>query len=394
MAKKTSTVKEYLDSVITAVLPPSAIKDYKLNRIGLHSVSTRDTLPLKAEESKFSMGHEKSAPDRYLLKKLGVDNTYSPTYLKSFNDPSNYTKLTKIIANSALQLYPNPLNAYGMVFENGSSAQIGVATIDLNHLKNQETEQHVETIRLDRLLASLGLPKEINSFMDFQKLVENQDFVNAVSPKGIVQIGLDSIFIPNAIGETDANSRNIILLKSDNGQKYDSAVRIDADSNEYVDKICQRGYVELGGVPKGIYSANEPINEFLTNISLKGSEVDWDLFLGFTYLAKEATSRTRVDEAVTKAFRINSGKLESDASTSLTSQSPLFANYNEHAFYGFSSAVIDRADVFFDDVLDAVGGRSLNAIPPFAEHISKYPNIVVESQINPTKLSQEDQFIQ
>lgn len=393
MANKTSTFKEYFDSVITAVLPPSAIKDYKLNRIGLHGLSSRDVVSLKAEENKFGLGHEKSSPDRYLLKRLDKDGAYSPTYLKGFSDPSTYSKLTKIIVNSALQLYPNPLNTYGMILEQGSSGQIGVATIDLNHLKNQETGNHVESDRLDSVLAKLGLPREINCFMDFQKLLENEAFVNAFTPRAIVQLGLESIFIPNAIGETDANSRNVILLKGDNGEKYDALVRIDADANVYVDEVCERGMIEFDGVPKGIYSANEPRDTFLKNISLKGNDVDWDLFMGFTYLAKEATSRTRVDNAITKAYMMNSGKLSSVEASPFMRPSPFADKFNMNAFYDFSEAIIKRAEGFSNEVLDAIGGRSLSEIPPFAEHISKYPNIVVESQTNPIPLVQEDQFI-
>lgn len=396
MANKTSTPREYLDSVVTDILPPAALKDYKLNRIGLHIVNPKDVVTLRSEDVKSPgiAGHEKSAPDRYLVRRYDKNGVFSPTYLKAFRDTSVYSQLAKIIVNSALQLYPNPLNSYGFVQETGSSAQIGVATIDLNHLKNEETNQHVESCRLDRVLASLGLPTEINCFVDFQKLVENETFVKMFSPNAIVQIGLASIFIPNAIGETDVNLRNIILLKSNNGKQYDAAVRIDADANVYLSKVIDGGKVDIDAVPKGIFSANEPMDVYLKNISSKDVGIDWDMFTGFVHLAKELTSRTRIDNAVNKAFLDNSGKLSKDAASSFLRPSPMAASYNSEAFFDFSEETIQRAASFSDNVIDAIGGRGLQTIPPFAEHISKYPNIVVEKSNSPVSLVQEDQILE
>ena len=374
MANYTSSVKQYMNKVMANVLPKSDIERYDLNKIGLYYVKPTDYIKLPDElaDSRHMYRHEKCTPTRYLLKSHTKEDAYSPIYFRFFNDGPMLSGLGKIIANNALQFYSTPLNTYGMITESASSSSIGVATIDLNHLQNPNTGKGVESTRLDHLLSSLGLPFEINSFKDFQNLLEQDAVLENFTPRALVQLGLSTIFIPNAIGETDANSRNVILLK-DKDDKWDTVVRIDAEANTYLNDL-ERSRSGNKAVPKGIYSANENQDEFLKTIQSKDVGIDWDLFTGFTLLAKEATSRTSIDNAITKAYMINSQKL--DTSSPFFRQTPLTHAYGAEAFYDFSEKTIDRASRFTDNVLTALGNVHTSTLP-FAEPNSKYPELYI-----------------
>ena len=376
MAKAPSSVKDYLRIVMKDILPPSAIQQYDLNRIGLHFVPKDHLIRIKDElpDSKSIYAHEKCTPDRFLLQNLNKEGVFNPIYFRYYNDSSMISALGKIIVNSALQIYPTPLNTYGMIRESVSSHSIGIATIDLNHLVNSETKEDVKSTRLDILLHQLGLPHEINSFMDFQNLLQNEGFVKSLTPRAIVQLGLSSIFIPNAIGETDPNSRNVILLRCGEEEPFDTVVRIDAEANTYLND-ADRTRSGNKAVPKGIFTANENLDEFLMHISSKDPRIDWDLFMGFSLLTQHFTSRSHVDSAITKSYFLNPGKT-SDPYADFH-PSPYKSHYNDEEFYKFAEATISRAERFNDKVLDACGGLVLHADLPFAESNSAYPDIVL-----------------
>ena len=80
MANSTSNIKDYLETVMTDILPASAIQSYKLNKIGLYSVPNKNTIKIKDElpHSNGIYAHEKCTPDRYLLQNLRKENTYNP----------------------------------------------------------------------------------------------------------------------------------------------------------------------------------------------------------------------------------------------------------------------------------------------------------------------------
>ncbi|MBQ9791788.1 MAG: hypothetical protein IJW28_04290 [Clostridia bacterium] len=363
----TGDMKQYLKQIITDCLPPSEIEKYELNRIGLYSVNNKNVREWRPElaDSSHLYGHEKCTPKRYGIQTSHDPNVFMPIYFRHYDGTVNGS-LDKIIANTALNFYPTPLQAYGAINEDMPSSKIGVATIDLNHLKEAETNEGVESIRLDFLLHSLGEHHEIESYMDFQKLLENGNLEKVLTPRAIVQLGLSSIFIPNAIGETDANSRNIILLKDKESGKYDIVVRIDAEANTYLnDRMNERSGKKK--LPKGIFMPNEELDDYLKTIKSRDVRVDWEMFCGFTLLAREATSRTNIDNAVTKSYMKNSGKLMQDP---FMRPSPYALSYDSDSFYAFSSATIDRSKRYFDRTMEALG--SVRAIPPFAEGSKKY----------------------
>ncbi len=370
----TSNVKQYINQINTDILPPSELEKYRLNRIGLYSISEPDITMFKVElgDSSHLYPHEKCTPDRVGIRDRGNKDKFYPTYFRYFNDAAT-SSLGKILVNSALNIYPTPLQSYGMILEGSYVNRLGTATIDLNHLQDAETNEKIDSIRLDFLLHSLGLPYEIDSFYAFQKMIESGKLSDKLTPRAIVQLGLSSIFIPNAIGETDANSRNVILLKDKTSDKYDIVVRIDAEANTYLNEQ-NRQRSGKKRVPKGIYSANEEQEEFLKTIKSKDISIDWELFYGFNILAKELCSRTRIDNAITRAYMKNSGKL---VLSEFDRPSPYASAYNADAFFEFSSETIDRANRFFNNIFGVMGMGGKDHLP-FAEPSRKYNGICVD----------------
>ena len=371
----TTDIKSYMGQIMTDVLPSSSIEQLSLNRIGLHSLNYRNAKEWNTElrDSSALYPHEKCTPKRLGVRQSEESDEYSPLYFRYYQD-SMLGALGKIIVNSALEIYPTPVHPYGTIYEGVAATKLGVSTIDLNHLIDSETGEPVENIRLDFLLHSLGLPHEINSFYDFQKMLESGKLADRLTPRAIVQLGLSSIFIPNAIGEVDANSRNVILFKDPVTNKYDIVARIDAEANTYLnDAFRQRSGKKV--VPKGIFSANEEQDEFLQTIRHRDLRVDWDLFTGFTSIAKKLCSRSNIDNAITKAYMKNSGKLVTNIWEPV---SPYLSFYNSDAFFDFSESTITRAGRFFDNVDNAIGYAK--RIPPFAEATSKYGNISITDQ--------------
>ncbi len=366
----TTDIKSYMGQIMTDILPSSPIEHFSVNRIGLHTLNSRNAREWNTElrDSSALYAHEKCTPKRLGIRDSEESEEFSPLYLRYFHD-SMLGALGKIIVNSALEIYPTPVHPYGTIYEGVASNKIGVSTIDLNHLKDSETGEHVENIRLDFLLHSLGLPHEINSFYSFQKMIESGKLSDVMTPRAIVQLGLSSIFIPNAIGELDANSRNIILFKDEETGKYDIVARIDAEANTYLnDAFRQRSGKKV--VPKGIFSANEEQDDFLQTISHRDYRVDWDLFAGFTSIAKNICTRTNIDNAVSRAYMKNSGQLVNNIWVPV---SPYVSSYNSDAFFDFSESTILRAQRFFCNVDNAIGYAK--RIPPFAEQSKKYEKV-------------------
>lgn len=363
----TGDMKQYLRQIINDCLPSSTIEQYNLNRIGLYSINRTNVIQLKPElpDSRAIHGYEKCVPSRLATRVAPGLDEYVPIYFRGFDGTVN-SALDKIIVNAALRFYPTPLTPYGAMNEDMPMSRIGVATVDLNNLKDTETNEDVESIRLDILLHSLGEYHEIESFMDFQTLLEHGNLSKVLTPRAIVQLGLSSIFIPNAIGETDANSRNIILIKDPKTGLYDTVVRIDAEANTYLnDKMNERSGKKK--LPKGIFGANEELDDYLMTIKSKDVRVDWELFCGFALLAREATTRSNIDDAITQVYRKNSAKVMQDP---FMEPSPYAMSYDGSAFYEFSDVVINRSKRFFDKTFDALG--MVRSIPPFAEESKKY----------------------
>lgn len=380
----TADIKSYMGQIMTDILPSSSIEHFSLNRIGLHALNYRNAREWNTElrDSSALYAHEKCTPKRLGIRDSEESEEFSPLYLRYFHD-SMLGALGKIIVNSALEIYPTPVHPYGTIYEGVASNKIGVSTIDLNHLQDSETGAHVENIRLDFLLHSLGLPHEINSFYSFQKMIESGKLSDVMTPRAIVQLGLSSIFIPNAIGELDANSRNIILFKDKETGKYDIVARIDAEANTYLnDAFRQRSGKKI--VPKGIFSADEEQDNFLQTISHRDIRIDWDLFAGFTSIAKNICTRTNIDNAIARAYMKNSGKLVTNVWEPV---SPYVSSYNSDAFFDFSENTILRAQRFFCNVDNAIGFAK--RIPPFAETNKKYGDISAVSETKIKRYIQE-----
>lgn len=367
----TSDIKSYLKEIITDILPSSPIEKIEQNNIGLYKLAPTNISEwrLDGKHQKSIYRHEKSAP-----KTMGITpdgEKYYSVYFKRY-DTSMLQAISRIIVNSALEMYPTPMHSYGTIIDHPSSVLVGSTLIDLNHLKNPETENKVDSIRLDYLLHSLKLNTEIDSFYSYQKMLESGKLEKILTPRAIVQLGLSSIFIPNAIGETDANSRNVILLKDKSQNKYDIVCRIDADENEYIHSMYRFGDNKKI-VPKGIYLPNEDEDSFLKTISHKNIGIDWELFSSFIYLTDNLCSRSKIDSAVYTAFRKNS-----ISGYHVTNYRDFYqSHYNSEAFFDFSEATINRVKDFSNRIHNALS-KATN-IPPFAEANSKYNNITIDN---------------
>ncbi len=377
MAKEKSLVQQYLEKInCEKTLPKAAIESYDLNRTGLYSVKPADYLKLPDRVGGKSKlyGYEKCVPNRRALKNELIPEVYNPTYFRDF--PGGVLQAQdKIVANFALQLYSTPLSSYGYIDET-TPAVLGSATNDLECLFNPVSKNLVQSKRLDYALNELGCHYEINSFKDYQDLLQNPAIVKNFSAKCLMQLGID-IVIALAIGETDPNSRNHILLKNEKGQ-WDMVVRIDAEANTFInDMDNSRSGNKV--VPKGIYTANETRDEFLKNISDKGQDIDWNLFKNLVLAGKEMLRRTNVDNKLTAAYFMNSGKVNTNQ---FLTENRYLSRYNELASTEFPSKVIERADRFFDNVLNALNHTS-TFNPLFIEKDSNYPGLILldEKQI-------------
>ena len=182
-----------------------------------------------------------------------------PHYVKHYNLTSISETLDRIMVSSTLEGGTTPLETYAVALNTGSSSLIGSSAIDLKSLLNSDG-QPVKTARLDEILRAAGYTgtfPDLNSFLDVQNFMENKEIKKLLTPRAMIAVALESYFIPNAIGETDPNSRNILLADHGLG-KFDVVFRIDAESNTYLRDV----YKERSGkgtVPKGIYSANEDL---------------------------------------------------------------------------------------------------------------------------------------
>ena len=379
--KYTTDIKSYLKQIQTDVLPSSNIGMDKQNNSGQYVLDRDNYIEFMSQlpDSRKIYSHEKCTPSRLGVKEIGNDNIYKTIYYRHYNG-GVMNSFSKIIVNSVLNLYPTPLNVYGSVQESATSHSFGISTIDLNNLKNARTGEDVVSVRLDILLHSLGLEHEISSYMDFQKMLESGKLSKVLTPRAIVQVGLGSIFIPNAVGETDANSRNMILLKNKNDEMFDLAVRIDGESNTYITDV-EKSRSGKKQVPKGIYMPNEDLEVYLSAIASKDVAVDWNLFSQFNTLARTFCSRSNIDNAVTKTYMMNSGKMTDRLSVTGDRY------FGQDAFYDFSRASIDRSDRYFNKVFSALGAVAKE--PPFASNNNKYKGVVIEEEAKPDFLSQK-----
>ena len=369
---KIGCFREYINQIRTDVLPKSVINEYGYNRVGQYLLRQGDLQKLSVATENCLYGHEKASLDRVGIRSKFEPEKYLPSYVKYFDD-TIITSLEKTIASSALNIYPTPLQVYGVTYETGSSNSLGVATIDLNGLKCAESGECVDSIRLDVLLNKIGFPCEIGSYYQFQEMIKSGKLGDWLTPRALVQLGLSKIFIPNAIGETDPNSSNVILLKEKSSNKYDIVVRIDAEKNEYLLDSC--GVESENVVTTGFLGMNEPLLEYLNIIKSRDARIDWELFSGFVSVAKDFCSRSCIDEAVTKSYISNPHKF--DPNTFLR-PSDYIRYYDSQAFADFSEYAIGKSKNYFDNILNSLGGVAFEA--PFADKYSGFLNMCIDSK--------------
>lgn len=192
-----------------------------------------------------------------------------------------------------------------------------------------------------------------------------------LSERAIVQIGLESYAIPNAVGEVDANSRNIIIIIDPITGKGEYVARIDAESNTYFnDRNNERSGRSL--LPKGIFHGNEFFEEeFLKAIKQKDSSIDWDLFSGLTNLASKLTSRNKIDSSVFNGYMRNYSRVPFDK---IRESSPAYTHFGAEAYRDFSEKTILRATKYHNNVFSALGGNYYNRAVPFEHMDISKPN--------------------
>lgn len=377
MANYATSVKEYIDNIMTDILPVSDLAMMDVNSSGLvilnddNSVEWSIELPDSVGAGLYS--HEKSSTLRGGVISKRVPGVYHSHYVKPCGG-AIIRSFDNLVAQSVLELYPLPTQTYGVIVNNSI---IAGAVIDYNHMRTKDGHYKLKAVRLDMILHSLGLDKDLKSFSDVQKFIYSPEARNLLGLKTIIQIVLESYFIPNPIGEVDANSRNIIVIFDPLTGESLGATRVDAESNTHFNAINN----ERSGqrvLPKGIFEANELFKEgFLKAIEEKDSSIDWDLFIALTNLAYKLTTRTKVDESIFNGYRRNYSKVPL---WQIREISAAYNHFGPQSYAELAEATIERRGRYFDEVYNAYGGYINRDILPFVEEIevSKPPKLEQE----------------
>ena len=273
------------------ILPRTTAIDQVLSgQNSLYRLEKPISLPVNLPDSSEIYANEKSSNvDRIgIPKKIIIDGeeqiVFEPFYFKPYQ--SVLTLYDKMISSSLLGMHAVPHEPYGVIHGN----RLGLATIDLTSLQNAETKQKVHSIRFDILLNRLGHNADTLTFLDLQNLFYDANISKIMDRRAFVQCALGNFFLANAFGETDPNSRNLILLENHNaepmdedmakilfGSSYDPknppkkfgfAVRIDPDENTH-DNSVNRERSGKKVVGRSILFSNES-----SELSLKLSKDD------------------------------------------------------------------------------------------------------------------------
>ena len=234
--------------------------------------------------------HEKARPPR-----IGIadkDGNFVPHYFKPYDMAGGIQDGTgRIIANAISgRLFPTEMPYYIAQY-NGVFGTIG---IDLNHLNG------TKALLLDQYLTAKGV--DLNSIVSLIQAYRNGVFHQDLTENAIAQL-MVGMFLSNAIGELDANSRNIILLGPDKkGAKFDTVIRIDFDKNvlnEYFGKN------ESTNVGFGVFYYDEDRKEFQENLikALTDKQItveDANLILALHEVTRHATKQSKFNRAVDK----------------------------------------------------------------------------------------------
>lgn len=361
MAIYSDSIKQILKSINSDILPhDTSVASRPVNKVGFTHFN--DHIPLKFNHP--TSTEKTSTTTKYGFPVTESPDLYWPHHVKDYNVPHVGEIIDRILVSSVLEGAPVPLETYAISLDRGEGIPTFVSSsaIDLNSLLIKDENIPVKTIRFDRFLSACGydgIYPDLHSFADVQEFVNNPVVNKFLTPRAIMQVVLSSYFIPNTIGETDANSRNIILADTTLTGKYDVAFRIDAESNTYIrDKYNERSGKKR--VPKGIYSSDEELDEYLMNIKNRtggNTKIDWDLFAGFLSLTDYFVSRSNLDDAISNRgykrnqFRYDPSK-DAIQGNYVASERRLSAN----AYGEFSEATITRAKNFMSLTKSALGG--------------------------------------
>ncbi len=341
-------IKNELDTAYT--LPHDySVARLQANAYGVTPIDGYRTYPVDlATESE-----KHSTTGRYGFDVDGTREAFWPHYVKNYNLTSTSEILDRIMVSSTLEL-----ETYAVSLD----SRLGSSVIDLKSLMTEDGKP-VFTVRFDEILRACGYKEafpDLHSFVDVQNFINNEKVNSILTPRAIVQVVLQSYFIPTAIGETDPNSRNILL--ADYGlDKFDVVFRIDAESNTYLRDM----YRERSGrksVPKGIYSANEDFEtEFLPNIKAKTligrPKIDWELFDGFLTLTENLLTNSYLDNLIYQGYRLNQFRYQ-PSPFARQIVSPYTQRLSIESYTDFTTKTQERTKNFIKNVRNALGYTS------------------------------------
>ncbi len=279
--------------------------------------------------------HEKNRPDLY-----GIQVPNTEFFQSHFVSEKN---ANKVIANSALDIYPlSGQRIKAVVNESAISPYAGIAIVNYENLITQDG-RHIPVVRLQEFLTKHGFAPDITCFYDLQLILKDPAMQKMFTPRGLDQLAVSSYFIPNIIGETDANSRNILLVVEPETGLIDSVIRIDGDKN--LSLFSQRAD-ELPIIPKGIFKQEEPYNEFLGIIKShnKGFEklIDWELFAGYYELSKKLLKPYDITKTIHQGFELNQGR----------------CNYGFDQVFTMGPAAIHLSLEYYNDFINNINVRA------------------------------------
>ena len=236
------------------ILPRETVIDsIQVGHNYLFMLENARSFPVNLPDSSLLYTNEKSSNvDRIGVPKKevidGVERTvYESFYFKPYS--SSLVLFDKMVSSALLGMHAVPHEPYGVIYD----GRLGVITTDLTKLRNAETKQPVKSVRFDILLNTLGYPPDTLTFMDLQNIFYDENLAKIMDRRAFVQCAMGNFFLANAFGETDSNSRNLILLENQNAEpmdehiakmlfgedvdpipkKFGFAVRIDADENTH-----------------------------------------------------------------------------------------------------------------------------------------------------------------
>ena len=355
MANYVSSVDEYIKNITTNILPPSDLARMRITPNGLVRIDHTNSMewPIELPDSVGAglYQHEKSSTTRVGVLSNHNNSALNPVYHSYYFKPFTgvFKCFDSLVAQSILEIYPTPVQTYGAVY---NESTIAGAVTDLNHLRTKDSHLNVKAIRLDMFLNSLGFNKEITSFLELQAFMKSPDVHSLLSDRAIVQIALESYSIPNAVGEVDSNSRNVIILIDPITGKGEWAARIDAESNTYFnERNNERSGKKI--LPKGIFHGNEFFDtEFLPAIKQRPTCIDWNLFASLSNLTSKLTSRNKIDAAIFGGHIRNYARVPLEQ---VRENSAAHAHFGPSAYEDFSTKTIARANRYNEAVLNALG---------------------------------------